>query len=612
MGLISPEKNEHLFNRMIETLNHLDYHVEKHIKDRVHLAKLHLGYVNNSPQRVFSKDKRYAIMMIGEIFSYKNIEADQINNDAEFFLTKWMQNGSKCLAQMNGHYAVSIYDFSEKRLILISDRFGTRPVYYRHDNDRFMFAPEVKPLLLADFQKEINFESVSDLFHFGHLFGYKTLFKGISQLPEASCLVFCDGKVEIQRYWDYPYDEDVYIKQKFSKKEADLYTEEMQESMSTALKRQVIRNKEDILLSLSGGLDSRYVAALSDKLLVRPLVAFTMGEPNSEDVIYAKMVSQKLSIQHQYFQIKPDDIWKDARFFAAVADGMSVINGPIQGFAPLRYYADHSKITLSSQMCDAVMGSTLYRKRIKTIAKKNAFDGESENIVLNIFNIFDENKVKSVFTETIYDKIKDRYLSVPKQYIRPEMHPLHAYFLLLMNEHGRRGTLGGNVMNNLYYETRMPSYDYDLMDFAFRLPIALRKNQFIYRRAFSQTFPQLAKIPRQNFNLPVDASDFSYSLKAFENRIVGKLKTTPITNSLIQRFARWNRPSYINYKKWFCHDLKNEIESLIFDSATVSHGMFNMTALRNLLDEHYFTEQDNSGLIWQVINLEYFLRDYFS
>jgi asparagine synthase (glutamine-hydrolysing) len=475
-----------------------------------------------------------------------------------------------------------------------------------------MFAPEVKPLLLADFQKELDFESISDLFHFGHLFGYKTLFKGINQLPEASCLVFCDGKVTIQKYWDYPYDEDVYVKQKFSTKEVDLYTGEMQESMLTALKRQVIRNKEDLLLSLSGGLDSRYVAALCDKLSVRPLVAFTMGEPNSEDVIYAKMVAQILDMQHRCFQIKPDDIWRDAHLFARVSDGMSVINGPIQGFAPLRYYAGHRKITLSSQMCDAVMGSTLYRKRIKTIAKKKTMDSESVKIILNIFNIFSENKIKSIFTESIYDEIKDRYLSVPEQYIRPEMHPLHAYFLLLMNEHGRRGTLGGNVMNNLYYETRMPSYDYDLMDFAFRLPIALRQNQFIYRRAFSQTFPQLAKIPRQNFNLAVNASDFRYSLKSIENRVVGKLKTIPITNPLIRRFTRWNRPSYINYKKWFGYDLREQIESLIFDPLTVSHGMFNMSALRNLVDEHYYTEQDNSGLIWQVINLEYFLRDYFS
>jgi len=93
----------------------------------------------------------------------------------------------------------------------------------------------VKPLLLADFQKELDFESISDLFHFGHLFGYKTLFKGINQLPEASCLVFCDGKITIQKYWDYPYDEYVYVKQKCSKKEVDLYTGEMQDALLTAL-----------------------------------------------------------------------------------------------------------------------------------------------------------------------------------------------------------------------------------------------------------------------------------------------------------------------------------------------------------------------------------------
>jgi len=127
LGLISPGSNERLFNRMVETLNHLNYNVEKHIENKIHLARLHLGYVNNVPQPVFSKDKCYIIMMIGEIFSYKNIEADQINNDAEFFLTQWIREGSQCLTRMNGHYAVSIYDYFEKKLTLISDRFGTRP-----------------------------------------------------------------------------------------------------------------------------------------------------------------------------------------------------------------------------------------------------------------------------------------------------------------------------------------------------------------------------------------------------------------------------------------------------------------------------------------------------
>jgi len=610
LGLISSSTAEPLFNQMIKRLNHLDYQIEKFISDGIHLARVHLGFVNTAPQPIFSQDRRYAILMIGEIFSYKEIEADQIKNDAELVLTAWLEYGFKCLDKMNGQYAVAIYDFIEKKLILISDRFGTRPVYYRFDEEKFLFAPEVKSLILGNFKKEIEYESVSDLFHFGHIFGYKTLFKNIYQLPEASYLVYSKGKIEIQRYWDYPYHEEVYRRRHFSQNEIDIYCEEMKSYMRTALNRQVKKNRGGILLSLSGGLDSRYVVALSDQLNLRPLVAFTMGEPNSEDVIYAKMVARGLKIQHQCFQIRPLDIWQDARFFAQVDDCMSMINGPIQGFAPLRFYSGNRQITLSAQMCDAIMGSTLYRKRLKTITKKAKFDEESRGIVLNIFNIFAENQIKSIFTKSIYNKIKDLYLSVPLKYIQSKMHPLHTYFLLLMNEHGRRGTLSGNIMNNLFLETRMPSYDYDLMDLAFRLPIELRKNQFIYRRAFSQTFPQLAKIPRQGYNLPINVSNTQYQLRAIENRIIGRLKFTPL-NSIIQKFQRWNRPNYINYKKWFCHDLKKDIEDLIFDPITASHAMFNMVALRKLVDEHFYTKQDNSGLIWQVINLEYFLRDNF-
>jgi len=610
IGLISNENDERLFNRMVEKLNHLNYSIEKHFQDGVHLARLHLGYVNCNPQPIFSTNGRYLLMMIGEIFSYKDIEADQIDNDAEFFLTKWQAVGFDCLPEINGHFAVAIYDFLEKKLILISDRFGTRPVYYTNYDTKFLFGPEVKSLIMGDFKKEIDYESVSDLFHFGHLFGYKTMFRNVYQLPEASYLIYSEGNIQIRRYWDYPYDEEIYTKRSFTRSEINRYCEEMENSMQTAVRRQVTKNKEDILISLSGGLDSRYVAALAHRNNVDPLVAFTMGEPNSEDSIYAQMVSKEISIQHTLFQIKPSDIWRDARYFSGISDAMALISGPIQGFTPLRHYCGSRKVTLSSQMCDAFMGSTLYRKRIRDLTRKSVLDDESEAILLNIFNIYNENKIGSILTDSVYDKIRDRYLSVPQKYLTQKYCPLHIYFLLLMNEHGRRGTLAGNIMNNLYFETRMPSYDYDLIDFAFRIPIELRKNQFLYRLAFARMFPQLAKIPRQNYNLPINAPEIRYSLKSLENRIIGKLKTTSF-NSLLKKIERWNRPSYTSYKKWLSCDLRNEVESLLFDSITSSHGMLNLKGMRNLLDEHYYTEQNNSGLIWQTINLEYFLRDNF-
>ncbi len=610
LGLIAPADSASFFNRMIEVQNHQNFQAEKYQKEGIHLARLHLGYVNSWPQPIMSADKRYAIIMIGENFSYKNIEAGQIENDAQFFLDRWIEDGCDCLPRMNGQYAVAIYDFVENKLILISDRFGTRPVYYTQYNGNFLFAPEPKALVIGGMTKELDYAAVADLFHYGHLFGYKTMFRNVYQMPEASCLTYCEKKIEIRRYWDYPYLEEVYRRRDFTAKQIDDYCKELKVRMLTAIQRQVTKNSQDILISLSGGLDSRYVAALAHRLHVSPLVAFTMGEPDSEDVIYAKIVARELDIQHQCFRIQPIDIWQDARFFARLSDGMSMINGPIQGFTPLRHYSGRRKITLSSQMCDAVMGSTLYRKRIKAIMNKAVPDDESRAVVQNIFNIFDEKQIEGIFLKTVYDQIKGLHLTIPLEYVQCEMHPLHTYFRLLMNEHGRRGTLGGNLMNNLFFETRMPSYDYDLMDFAFRLPIELRKNQFVYRRAFAQMFPELAKIPRQGYNLPISASNVRFQIKAMENRIVNRLKLTSL-GSLIKRTRRWNRPSYINYQKWFCDELQTEIRQLLFDRVTTSHAMFNMTVLRDLVNEHLTLKRDNSGLLWQVINLEYFLRDNF-
>lgn len=609
LGLISKDRNTYQFNQMIKTINHFNYKIDKFYKDGVHLGRVHLGYVNNLPQPIFSQDKRYAIIMIGEIFSYENIESNKIINDTEFFLNKWIDNKYQCLSKMNGHFTACIYDFVKHELILISDKFGTRPIYYTFYKNKFLFGPEVKSLILDNFKREIDYNSVSDLFHFGHLFGNKTLLRNIHQLPEASYLIFHDGKINIKRYWNYQYHEEVYTRDKFTKSEIDNYTEEMKEVIVNATKRQIAKSKESILFSLSGGLDSRFVIALASKFGVQPLTAFTMGEQNSEDIIYAIKVAEMLGVGHSCFSVLPQSIWRDAEFFSYVTDGMSPIYGPVQGFDPLRAYIGEKTVTLSSQMCDAIMGSTLYRKRLKILMKNNYLNSNAINVVLNIFTIFKEAKVKSVFSKNIYVKIKQSYLSTPEKYICSNINPLHTYFKLLMNEHGRRGTLSGNIMNNLYYETRMPSYDYDFMDFAFRLPIELRKYQFIYRRAFSQMFPELSNIPRQSYNLPINASNLRFKIKSLENRIVGKLKPTPM-NKIIQKFSRWNKPNYVNYKEWFTNELRQNAENIILDKKTLSRGVFDESGIRTLLNEHYTTAKDNSRLIWQIINLEYFLRQF--
>ncbi len=607
-GLISSKQGEDVFNAMIKSLNHNNYKVDKWSKNNINLARIHLGYVNKSVQPVFSKDKRYGLILTGEVFSYGDIE-NESNDDSGFLLNIFLKDGEQAFQEIDGQYAACIYDFVEDKLFLISDRFGTRPLYYYYEENNFLFAPEVKAILKTKLNTRIDYSSISDLFHFGHLFGNKTLFNNIKQLPPASYLIYRMGKIEIKNYWDFPEYAEAYEKIKFSRNEINNYIEEMQEIYAKAMKRQIFRNSSKLLIPLSGGLDSRYVIAYASALKTNPLVTFTFGPENNEDQVYAKMVAREVDAQHKSFIVQPGNIWEDAKYFSFVSDGMSMINGPIQILPSLRDFSVRKEILIAAQMCDVLFGSTLERRRIKYLIGRDHFDGKSKGIITNIFNLFQPDILQSIFDKSFLEKIDKQYKEIPLSYIEKYKRPLHSYFNLIMNEHGRRGTLGGNLLINTLYETRMPSYDNELVEFAYKLPVELKKKQFLYRKAFINKFPDLAAIKREGVNLPISASNIRLELKSYENKLIPYLKSTS-ASKVISKFSRWNKPSYVSYNEWFKNDLKQEMEAIILDKKTLSRGLYNENGLKGMLRQHSLPGVDHSRLIWQIINLEYFFRNF--
>jgi hypothetical protein len=287
---------------------------------------------------------------------------------------------------------------------------------------------------------------------------------------------------------------------------------------------------------------------------------------------------------------------------------MSMIYGPIQGFESLENFFRKKEITVSSQMCDALFGSTIIRRKIKLLADKDRFDNEASQIVTEMFNLFDDNSLKLIFTKDYYNKIKDKYKEVPQQYINSTNIPVHAYLNLLINEHVRRGTLSGNLMNNLYLETRMPSFDNELIDLSYKLPLKMKEYQYLYRKTFTQLFPDLAKIKRQHFNIPINASNLRYKLSINEIKVATLIKSSkfgPILNPI----SKYNRPSYNDYNQWFKNDLYKEMVSVVLDERTLSRGVFNRDGLKQLVKLHQDPLHNYARLLWQVINLEYFFRN---
>jgi asparagine synthase (glutamine-hydrolysing) len=609
LGIVSEKSESKLFKRMIDVVNHYNYSIDLYEKDGLHLSRVHLNYVNILPQPVFSDDKRYVLFMIGEIFSYGNIEVTAIQSDSAFLLNILINEGLSVLPEINGHYSAVLYDFFEKRLVLISDRYGTRPIYYSLNQGRLLFAPEVKAILEDQISKDIDYHAISHLFHFSHLFGHRTMFSNIHQLPESSYLVFQDGGIQIYNYWEYTYHEDVYNKKKLNNKDQEEYIDELDYRISLAMKRVMTKNSDDILLSLSGGLDSRYVAAYAHQFGLGNLSAFTFGPANCDDQIYSRQVAEMLNISHKAFDVLPENIWKDAEIFAYISDYMSIINGPVQGFTPLQHYFHKKSVTISSQMADAIFGGNLWRRKIQYLISMESFNNKAEDIVINIFNLINEDLLKELFEDDFYYKIKDGYKEVPLKYISKYKHPLYTYINLLMNEHGRRGTLCGNLMNNLFLETRMPSYDNDLMDFAYKLPLHLRFNQYGYRKVFSKRFPDLARIRRERYNLRVDSPEVFYKLRIVENKIINTIKKTSLKHALTL-IDRWNKPTYIDHNHWFKRELNKVMTDLLTDHKTRSRSIYKKKGLEKIIVSHQNDLTDNSKLIWQIINLEYFFRKF--
>jgi hypothetical protein len=264
---------------------------------------------------------------------------------------------------------------------------------------------------------------------------------------------------------------------------------------------------------------------------------------------------------------------------------------------------------IAPQMCDAIFGSTLFKKRPQILINKKKWDQQSEDILTGMFNLVDINFLKLVFQPEFFKRIEDLYLNVPRRYIEKDKRQIYCYFKLLMNEHGRRGTLGGNLINNLFFNTRMPSYETKLMEFAFNVPVTLKENQYLYRYTFSRNYPQLARIPRQGTNLPINVSNLRLAFKQIENRIINRAKKTKL-NDLILNVNRWNRPTYIQYAEWFRNELMEKSQSLILDKKTLSRGIYIEEGLRRILNAHFSGQNDHFRLIWQIINLEYFYRNF--
>jgi len=179
-----------------------------------------------------------------------------------------MRHGPDCLAQLNGMFALALYDSREKTLLLARDPAGIKPLYYRRQGREFLFASEVKALLAYHEEKgRPHLPGIADYFVFQYTLGTKTMFSGVEKLSPGEWMRVSDD-LSVSRGRHFTLD--------FEKNHTGFQEAAQEfESLFASSVRLQIRSDVPLGVHLSGGLDTGIIAYETSRLLTGGVDAFS-------------------------------------------------------------------------------------------------------------------------------------------------------------------------------------------------------------------------------------------------------------------------------------------------------------------------------------------------
>jgi len=328
-------------------------------------ARLSIIDLEGGWQPIHNEDRTLWIVFNGEIFNYRELRPGlearghsfYTRSDTEVILHLFEEKGEECLAELNGQFAIAIYDRNRDALFLARDRMGIRPLYYTERSGTFYFASEVKSIFAAspDIPREISPGVLSEIFSFWMPVGNESVFSGIRQLPPAHFAWVHRGRLDCREYWDIP---QVLDGAGFSTEPEDKLAEGFREILEDAAR---IRLRSDVPVGayLSGGIDSSAIAALVKNHVGDALRTFSVS---FSDEVYDERDAQQRMVEflgtshdrvncayRDIAEVFPDVLWHTETPILRTA--------PAPLFLLSRLVADHDyKVVLTGEGADEILG----------------------------------------------------------------------------------------------------------------------------------------------------------------------------------------------------------------------------------------------------------------
>jgi asparagine synthase (glutamine-hydrolysing) len=256
-----------------------------------------------------NEDGTVWIVFNGEIYNYldlrRRLEGSghkfRTDSDTETIVHLYEDEGPECFSHLNGMFAIAIWDANRRRLVLARDRLGKKPLVYRHEAGRLLFASELKSLLtIPGLAREIDPSAIDEYLTYQYIPHPNTIFRGFRKLPPGHLAVYQDDKLDVRPYWRPDFTQERRIIKRAA-------IDELRELLDSAVQ---MRMRSDVPLGafLSGGVDSSIIVALMQQHSAEPIKTFTIGFPIPEydESKYAETVARHLKTDHHHLEVKPD------------------------------------------------------------------------------------------------------------------------------------------------------------------------------------------------------------------------------------------------------------------------------------------------------------------
>lgn len=564
---------------------------------------------NESNQPMFSSCKNYVIIFNGEVYNHNELRNElksafnfRTNSDTEVILNTYIKFGEKCLDKFQGMFSFAIYDKKSKKLFCARDRIGIKPFKYYYKDGKFIFASETKAILnILDSKPNIDQEAISQYLHYLYVPEPKTIFEDIKKLPPGHSLVYQNGEIKVNSYWNI----ESYIGNSQHLDENQII-EELDKLINNSVSKRMIADVE-LGSFLSGGLDSSTILYYMSKNSSKPVNTYTLGFKDAkkyDETKDAKILSEHFGTNHNEIIIEPNvtsllpkmvkhfdepfgnptsllihELTKETKKFATVAlagDGGDEIFGGYPRYEALKLY---SKTKYLPKQLFKLLSSFIkflpenssgnhQIRRIKTFI--NSLSKNENEMYEDWISYFSDKEMQLLFksfqpykktVQDVWDNISNEDLILKSSIV-----DIKTFLPNNLLHYGDAMSMANS------FEVRFPLIDHHIVEFMTGVDSNLRiKNnnkKYLLKKLLKNKVPdEIINKPKLGFNPPMG--------------------------------------------QWLKTDLKNLINEYLSQQTVQKRGLFNYEYIEDILKENSKGRRDRSLHIWSLIVLEEWFRQYY-